>query len=514
MAGFGRRSKPLKAGTAIAEVGGVSLTALADDDLLVYDATSEAFLNTKTLGGSYVIGGGLTAATLTTSGNAALGGALSVAGSATVAGTLAVGGTSTLEAAAMSSLSVSGGTTLVGATTIVGGLSANAADFAQFVTMNFGLMVFGTTTLGAVSAASLDVSGTLDVDGAVVLGSNVGVVGDLSVIGSLSTGSAFSAPAIGSTGTLTAGGATTLFSTLSVSGAATLASTLAVTGAATLSSSLSVGTTLNVTGTVTGLSTASFGTVAGAYSITDGWGISGALTNAVTGNQDVKISLRNGGRSVQVAQIGFETGTTFAIRSQTHGGTLLMTAEDSAGNVEQAFAYVPDGGGFLYHAGLNRAYTTSTGFAISGSLNNAVTGNQDAQLSLRNAGLTTEMCLIGYQTGLGLVIRNQTHGGSITMSVEDASGNVETGLVITPDAGVTLSFANSVTLETVSGGAKTTGAHQITGNLDHDGSNVGFYNTAPAAQQTVTGSRGGNAALASLLTALATIGLITDSSSA
>jgi hypothetical protein len=41
---------------------------------------------------------------------------------------------------------------------------------------------------------------------------------------------------------------------------------------------------------------------------------------------------------------------------------------------------------------------------------------------------------------------------------------------------------------------------------------VGFYNTTPIAQPTVTGSRGGNAALASLLTALANLGLIVDSS--
>jgi hypothetical protein len=54
----------------------------------------------------------------------------------------------------------------------------------------------------------------------------------------------------------------------------------------------------------------------------------------------------------------------------------------------------------------------------------------------------------------------------------------------------------------------------IGGNIDHDGSNIGFFATAPAAKQTVTGSRAGNAALASLLTALATYGIITDSSSA
>lgn len=43
---------------------------------------------------------------------------------------------------------------------------------------------------------------------------------------------------------------------------------------------------------------------------------------------------------------------------------------------------------------------------------------------------------------------------------------------------------------------------------------LGFYGTAPITKPAPTGSRGGNAALASLLTALANLGLITDSTSA
>jgi hypothetical protein len=43
---------------------------------------------------------------------------------------------------------------------------------------------------------------------------------------------------------------------------------------------------------------------------------------------------------------------------------------------------------------------------------------------------------------------------------------------------------------------------------------VGFNGTTPIVKPTVTGSRGGNAALASLLTALAAYGLITDSTTA
>lgn len=41
---------------------------------------------------------------------------------------------------------------------------------------------------------------------------------------------------------------------------------------------------------------------------------------------------------------------------------------------------------------------------------------------------------------------------------------------------------------------------------------VSFYGATPQIKQTVTGAKGGNAALASLLTALADYGLITDSS--
>jgi len=45
-------------------------------------------------------------------------------------------------------------------------------------------------------------------------------------------------------------------------------------------------------------------------------------------------------------------------------------------------------------------------------------------------------------------------------------------------------------------------------------STLGFFGAAAVSKPTVTGSRGGNAALASLLTALANLGLITDSTTA
>jgi hypothetical protein len=49
------------------------------------------------------------------------------------------------------------------------------------------------------------------------------------------------------------------------------------------------------------------------------------------------------------------------------------------------------------------------------------------------------------------------------------------------------------------------------GTTSHTG-NIGFNGTSPISKPTVTGAKGGNAALTSLLTALASYGLIVDSS--
>ncbi len=61
--------------------------------------------------------------------------------------------------------------------------------------------------------------------------------------------------------------------------------------------------------------------------------------------------------------------------------------------------------------------------------------------------------------------------------------------------------------------AKSANVFEITAGLQLTG-NVGFYNTAPQAKPTVTGARDDGTALADLLTELATLGLLTDSSTA
>jgi hypothetical protein len=51
----------------------------------------------------------------------------------------------------------------------------------------------------------------------------------------------------------------------------------------------------------------------------------------------------------------------------------------------------------------------------------------------------------------------------------------------------------------------------IDGYLAHGGAGLGFYGTAPITKQTVTGAKAGNVALTNLMTALAALGLLVDS---
>jgi hypothetical protein len=63
----------------------------------------------------------------------------------------------------------------------------------------------------------------------------------------------------------------------------------------------------------------------------------------------------------------------------------------------------------------------------------------------------------------------------------------------------------------LSGGSVSTAVTDLASSLKIQG-DVGFYGAAPGSKPTVTGSKGGNAALGSLLNALAGLGLLTDSS--
>lgn len=73
---------------------------------------------------------------------------------------------------------------------------------------------------------------------------------------------------------------------------------------------------------------------------------------------------------------------------------------------------------------------------------------------------------------------------------------------------------STTTGDIVARGIGLSGNLYLGGTLAHQGSSLGFYNASPVSKPTITGSRGDGTALASLLTQLASLGLITDSTTA
>lgn len=135
-------------------------------------------------------------------------------------------------------------------------------------------------------------------------------------------------------------------------------------------------------------------------------------------------------------------------------------------------------------------FAVKTGGSITWEVNNVVEGTMDATGLNLASGNTFQI------NALDVV----SVSAAITSIGRDASGSVA------------LRAGNGETASMV-----VDGTAQLT--ADGDGvtvnQGIGFFNTAPVGvKPTITGSRAGNAALASLLTSLASLGLITDSTTA
>lgn len=80
-----------------------------------------------------------------------------------------------------------------------------------------------------------------------------------------------------------------------------------------------------------------------------------------------------------------------------------------------------------------------------------------------------------------------------------------------PSAGANVTLSDPMALWVDAGKVRFDGDFSQGAN---GGSSIGFFGTAPTTKQTVTGAKGGNAALGSLMTALVAYGLVTDSTTA
>ena len=188
------------------------------------------------------------------------------------------------------------------------------------------------------------------------------------------------------------------------------------------------------------------------------------------------------------ASMDLSTGnTTFTgtLTAQTVATTGNITVGDGTAGSDLVIngAVGNDRGVFIYTNGSPRWQIYANTTAESGSN----TGSNLGIIAYSDAGSLIDTCLNISRAAGGRI----TTPRPITTSNATASTTTTTGCA---------TFAGGIGVA----GQATLASARIVGN-------IGFYNTAPIAKPTVTGSRGGNAAIASLLTALANLGLITDS---
>jgi hypothetical protein len=212
------------------------------------------------------------------------------------------------------------------------------------------------------------------------------------------------------------------------------------------------------------------------------------------------------------------------------------TANDGQLSLGPDFAHFDgsSGGHFVGNAnGQYLAINTETGFAGDlvrfqhhGSDRYRQTDNGDVTVTYSDAGTSNEPNTITLQhrssgtptTSFGNTLLVRAHNGSntdtdqfaIATGWSSATAGSESSLAI---FSIRRSGVNTEVLRLNSTGNGRVQLAQDFAHVNASGA-MGWFNTTPATKQSVTGSRAGNAALASLLSALAAYGIVTDSSTA
>jgi hypothetical protein len=248
-----------------------------------------------------------------------------------------------------------------------------------------------------------------------------------------------------------------------------------------------------------------------AVQITQGaTGGNGAGLNVVSNNTTAPaIRTRAAGPLVQLYDasntIKFQVSNTGAV---TLYDALTLTSLSTTGNATV--------GGTL---GVTGATTLSSTLGVTGATTLSSTLGVTGATTL-TGGISGDTTLTGDLTlqGTGKAYRFRRSGSALDL---DATG---VDLLISNFSGTAFNgtqrsyFRLSADAQNIQVAGKVEFVDSLYGTTRHilDGAanTIAFYGATAAAKQTVTGSRGGNAALASLLTALATYGLVTDSSSA
>jgi len=205
------------------------------------------------------------------------------------------------------------------------------------------------------------------------------------------------------------------------------------------------------------------------------------------------------------------TGTTIASSVGGSAGTLTGSwyaagaipwqSDDRGGANGFAAGYVGLGGGTQAESGLIRSPKPSEQATIGAIRKND--GSADVTwCSVDTANVFT----FGGSAAGGVYLRSAAAGNSgfIGDSWLFREAGLTSRLTVTVAAATLWNVAASTSMDLQYNG---------TSRIKYDSTGLGFFAATPVAKPTVTGSKGANAALTSLLTALANLGLITDSSS-
>ena len=222
----------------------------------------------------------------------------------------------------------------------------------------------------------------------------------------------------------------------------------------------------------------------------------------ISGNTGSGVNLQNA-RSVTIEDVTIDGNDTFGVGvSDAVINDIRITGNLIQANGRRGVSII-------------EATTTMAGVVLSGNMivNNSATtpGSEDG---VRVDAIGAVVTCANKITNVGT--SNQRYGITTSSAV---TAEVHVGNVLSGNATGESIFGGTASGRTVVGpGSLSTHAIYTTGNVNvgayllHKGYGLGFYGAAAAGQPTVTGSRGGNAALASLLTSLAGLGLIVDSS--
>lgn len=140
-------------------------------------------------------------------------------------------------------------------------------------------------------------------------------------------------------------------------------------------------------------------------------------------------------------------------------------------------------------------------------------------LTIESGGGEITFSSAGMNSNVGINFSNGSLGQTFTLQANTVGGNSVTGNAIVLAGGSepgTTTTGGDCTIASGTGTSNPGSVFIYTGATQRFKANatgIGFFNSTPVAKPTVTGSKGGNAALASLLTALSNLGLVTDSSS-